>query len=584
MQKSWIEPNEIHVVEVLNNREINQNYIGDITESMQSRGFLPEFPIDVFVSANLVNIDTDLPYVCACGAHRTLAALNAKLDKVLVHIHDGKEEAFVEMMHLDNFKFDPAVNTGIGQPFTNKEKRAAVTQLLLLPKFFEQTNTALADEWRIPDSNIRRWRAEVVTLLETNSPKLRLWGVSDGRLARLRELAASTDRKDAEGNVVKIRQPYVDASDEEKEVFWDVIEDDVIELSSKLEDKGRETLSIDDVQKYLGTKSRWSPYEDVTMRQLQQVHQLILDEDESFIQACLEADRAEKEQQAQRDEFQKAIDDCVKLFKKTYAPQEDKWSPAFRAMRKRFRDFVRTQDEKYAEFEMDFYDYDYDDFRNGGDIEKIQAATALHHAVMAAIQSEADWLQGFMTAEEEALKKHRKTAEADWRKHRKALIAAIAAYPRPVGESSLIYRADAYLYNDAGTLEKLLASEEPSAKKFTATIQSEADDFKKVANAIENDASWVKEIPVPKRLMDVLVTDEVGNQTPLEQVFKDIQTRYEDVYLSLDADELQETKSEILRLLGSVSKGFLPNQIYVLAEIGKWLAKCEEVASPFGEG
>ena len=48
MKKSWIAPTEIHVAEVLNNRALNQNYIADITESMTDKGFLPEFPIDVF--------------------------------------------------------------------------------------------------------------------------------------------------------------------------------------------------------------------------------------------------------------------------------------------------------------------------------------------------------------------------------------------------------------------------------------------------------------------------------------------------------------------------------------------------------
>ena len=176
MEKKWIAPTEIYVAGVLNNRDLNQNYIGDLAQSMTDKGFLPEFPIDVFLSENLVNIDTELPYVCACGAHRTLGAVNAKVERVLVHVHTGREEDFIEMMHLDNFQFDPVQHSGIGQPFTQKEKRAAVTQLLLLPKYFEQTNAALQEVWRIPESSLRRWRSEVVELLEMNSPKLRVYG------------------------------------------------------------------------------------------------------------------------------------------------------------------------------------------------------------------------------------------------------------------------------------------------------------------------------------------------------------------------------------------------------------------------
>lgn len=123
MTKKWVDPKEIFVHRELNNRELNQDYIGDLSQSMTDKGFLPEFPIDVFKSENLVNIDTDLPYVCASGSHRTIAAVNAKLACVLVIVHDGREEDFVEVMHLDNFKFDAAQHSGVGQPFSQNRFR-----------------------------------------------------------------------------------------------------------------------------------------------------------------------------------------------------------------------------------------------------------------------------------------------------------------------------------------------------------------------------------------------------------------------------------------------------------------------------
>lgn len=227
MEKKWVDPNQIYVNLQLNNRELNRNYIGDLTQSMTDKGFLPEFPIDVFLTKNLANIDVDLPYVCACGAHRTYAAINAKLERVLVHIHNGKEEAFIELMHLDNFKFDAAQHSGIGQPFTQKEKRAAVTQLLLLPKYLEMTNTALQEELHVPESSIRRWRKEVIELLETDSSKLLSWGISDGRLARLHELAKSPERVDQEGRKVKVRQPLAEATESEKTEFFNIMEEDI---------------------------------------------------------------------------------------------------------------------------------------------------------------------------------------------------------------------------------------------------------------------------------------------------------------------------------------------------------------------
>ena len=404
MEKKWIDPNEIHVFMVLNNREINQNYVGDLAESMGDKGFLPEFPIDVFRASNLANIDTDKPYVCACGAHRTLGAINAKLDKVLVHVHDGREEAFIEMMHLDNFKFDPAQHSGIGQPFTQKEKRAAVTQLLLLPKFFEQTNSALQEMWRIPETSLRRWRGEVVEMLEMDHPNLRIWGISDGRLKRLRELAANPERVDQEGKIVKIRQPFVDASDDEKSDFWDEMEMDIAVLGETHD------VGMDEVRTWMKQKwnvdSYWHPYQDVTMNQLRELHNLVLSEDAEFIKACLDASKAEREADALSEDFGKVIDTTNRVFKKAYAPQEDKWSSPFRAMRKRFAEFVRSQGEQYVNFHMETYDYD-KDMRESGDAEAIQAIINTHTAVTAAIEDEADWLTGFMDAEEKALEKNR---------------------------------------------------------------------------------------------------------------------------------------------------------------------------------
>ena len=63
---------------------------------------------------------------------------------VLCEVHDGTEEEWIEMMATDNFKFDVAKNPGIGLAFTETERRAACRQLLLLPKYLEQTNVSLA--------------------------------------------------------------------------------------------------------------------------------------------------------------------------------------------------------------------------------------------------------------------------------------------------------------------------------------------------------------------------------------------------------------------------------------------------------
>ena len=572
MKKSWIAPTEIYVPEVLNNRVLNHNYIGDVTESMIDKGFLPEFPIDVFRSENLANVDTDLPFSCACGAHRTFSAINAKLEKVLVHIHDGREEDFIELMHLDNFQFDPAVNTGIGQPFTNKEKRSAVTQLLLLPKFFEQTNAALNELWNIPETNIRRWRSEVVELLETDSPKLRLWAVSEGRLARLRELAASTERKDAEGKIVNIRKPYVDASDDEKEAFWDVIEDDALELG----------LDWNDIQLHVREKfsaeSRWRIYEDLTMKQLQSVHQLILSKDKLFLEAVKGTVAAEAERKAKAEALEKAIDTLNQVFKKAYAPQEDKYSPAYKEMKSRFEGFVQKRDERFKNFFMDSYDYDYD-FRKSPESAEV---ALLHDEIAEDIKSEAEWLKDFMEAEEKALSKQRKSCESDWLKQRKALLTALAEYPRPIEERILLYQCDEnILYDNLGTLEKLLSTEAPSAKKFTATIKAEADGFKRSANAISKDFDYIAEIPEPKPMIESLkeahgivpeepeytVTAEDLHSMPLDEICEHVQGRV--VYIPVDDEN--EVTQQLATILGKASRGQIGTQLHLLMEYALFL-------------
>ena len=85
-----------------------------------------------------------------------------------------------------------------------------------------------------------------------------------------------------------------------KKRFGDVIEDDVIELSAKYDE-----IDMDDVREIyrlvnIGIESRWYFYKEATMRQLQQVHQLILDADAEFIGECLDADSRRKRAERHR--------------------------------------------------------------------------------------------------------------------------------------------------------------------------------------------------------------------------------------------------------------------------------------------
>ena len=485
-EKKWVAPKEIYVHTVLNNRDINQNYVSDISESMTDKGFLPEFPIDVFLTKNLANIDTDLPFTCACGAHRTLAAVNAKLDRVLVHIHKGREEDFIEMMHLDNFQFDPAINSGIGQPFTQKEKRAAVTQLLLLPKFFEQTNAALVERWRIPDTSIRRWRGEVIQLLETDSPKLRLWGISDGRLARLRELAAKPERVNVEGKIVNIRKPMTEATEEEKKAFFDQMEEDFSLLEEKHDFEWNNCCTY--LKQLWDTEDgKWYIYREVSLKQMQNVHHLILSENIEFIAAVQKIADVENRVRAERDRLSAACEQLIETFKKIFAPKEDKYSKAYKDTLKRFQTFIRKHDEKYGKLEVEYYNYDFKD-RDDPDFCELHAG--LHHAIVADLTSEAEWLEAFRAKETARMGKLRENVMTRWVKHHKMACEALVQYPRKIAPDTLLSYADRQLDHGSGKLPKLIETEAPSTNKFTDTLDRESELFKQLAHALNNNVEW----------------------------------------------------------------------------------------------
>ena len=140
------------------------------------------------------------------------------------------------------------------------------------------------------------------------------------------------------------------------------------------------------------------------------------------------------------------------------------------------------------------------------------------------------------------------------------------------------------LDHGSGKLPKLIDTEVPSTQKFTDTLISEADLFKKLADAISNDVPWVKEIPEPKPLIEVLVDPEDVEKIPesplsalsLDDIFLHIQSRVESI--TVNSDKNLEMKNEVLRSLGKASRGILGTQIWLLADIGRWLAELNDGA------
>lgn len=206
----WESPGLIYVPHALNNRDLNHDYVDTLELSMRNDGFLPTYPIVVFRSLDLPYFDSFTEklgetLICACGAHRTTAAKNAGLEKVYVEIRSGNMDDFFEAMHTDNFQFDAEHNSELGQLFTKKEKREACQSMLTLPKYLKLTNVALAELWHTSESNIRRWRDEVVKILKEGSDKFQ-WGFfPEGRKAEIEAILNSDVRETETGEAVKVR-------------------------------------------------------------------------------------------------------------------------------------------------------------------------------------------------------------------------------------------------------------------------------------------------------------------------------------------------------------------------------------------
>ena len=104
--------------------------------------------------------------------------------------------------------------------------------------------------------------------------------------------------------------------------------------------------------------------------------------------------------------------------------------------------------------------------------------------------------------------------------------------------------------------------------------------MREAATAIKTDASWVKKIPVPKALIEVLVDAEEFPESPLtdlsfEDIFMHIQSRCENT-VSHSEEDLLQMKGEILRILGTASRGILETQVWLVADIGLWLTQIRD--------
>lgn len=295
MKTNWLNPCDIEEMWGLNSRRENTSHIESLTESMREHGYLPEYPLVVFKTDGF-KIGTKKGFVLACGHHRRKAAVAANLDIVFCEVHEGSEEDWIEKMSMDNFKFD-ASEPGVGLAFTASERKKACIHMLLLPKFLEQTNVALANLWKVGERTIANWRDEVENLIREHAETLQP-RISETRMATLNEILESHKRKTPEGETVKVRQKPQELTHSDKQAIWKRIEYNGIwgrrsDGLSFLSRHKTDTFSISNAIAKLLDVERSDIPKNLTEKQLKQVENWILTEDETFVSMChkVEQDR-----------------------------------------------------------------------------------------------------------------------------------------------------------------------------------------------------------------------------------------------------------------------------------------------------
>ena len=523
MEKKWIDPNTIYLAKPMNPRPLNQGFIESLRESMQEQGFLPQYPVKVFEAAALTCLDMDgLPYACVSGMHRTTAAQLAAIDQILCEVHTGDDDAFIEMMMTDNFEYDPAQNSELGQVFSQREKRKACQRLLYIPKFLRMTNSALADTWHTNEANIRRWRKEVVASFDvpeassnaeggapTFPETLRRVGITPDRLRELKAINDSREREDADGNTVKVRKPRPDASENDKENFFETIRKDFHDLLEVDDDEGID-FDWDAVKRYAGQKwnveSGWYMYKNVHIDQLRHLHKLVIEQDADFIEACTAIYTEEKALSKLREDLEKACKKTTRLFCKLVGADHE-YDKKFKSKWKTFEDIVKSQlkIEMFGNTRWDYNDMETADER--------RTAIEQHKTVQEAIAKEADWIAEFMKKEQAAAEERRKAVSEAWTAKRDAVIAAINDYPRDISFDRIISAAEKKLYKSHGYFAKIFDAETVSPRKNIGTLEDEVALMDRLIKAVKKDADWVAEIPAVKVHDTVVSPAQTGAET-----------------------------------------------------------------------
>lgn len=532
MKKSWIHPEEIYLADHLNPRQLNQGFIESLVESMQDQGFLPQYPVKVFEAGPLTCIETELPYACVSGMHRTTSAQLAKLDQILCEVHTGEDDAFIETMMTDNFEYDPAQNSEIGQVFSQREKRNACKRLLFIPKFLKMTNSALSETWHTSEGNIRRWRKEVASSIDEGvSVKLRGLGVSPERLPELQDILSSRNREDADGNIVPIRAAPKEMSDDDKDEYWTQIRKDAgWHNDGWLKKHGIE--DFDNVRGYLsekyGVENEYRIHEQLTTRQLRDIHGAILSDDPELIAGSKEKGAEKDAIESAREELRAACGSVKKRLLGEFV-QGNEYSQAYKDCSKAFKDAARHAG--YGDYHVDYYDFP--ERGQNLTVELFKSQIQIVDAVQRDIIDEVPWFLEFRQNMEKSVLAKRQKLEKNWINAKQTLADAFQAYPRNISIGTFCAALEnEYWDATSGTYLKLLSLKEPSDRVHNDTLAGQIKIFKQAAKDLKADEKWVQKIfEEPEKdsefatPAEFTITADDLHGISLDEIFQHIATR-----------------------------------------------------------
>ena len=525
METLWLPPKDIEEVWTVNNRAKDVEHISSLSVSMMDNGYLPEYPMIVFVSEG-VGVLTDKPYLLACGHHRREAAILAGIGTVFCEVHTGTEDAWIEMMSTDNFKFDVSKG-GIGKAFTEIERRAACRQLLLLPKFLERTNVFLASEWNLPEPTVRRWRASITEKVLADADDLKDFHISEDRLSRLKAVINSPVRLNDEGEAVTTTRNKPDDSPEARKILWNTIDKHAWQGELYYRSDGLSFVEAHGIDyrtfKHYCHMLFDAEYDsdivkNASIRQLKELHNKMLTNDPEFV-AALKANYAEKEVYEEvRDKVRDTGRELEFFICEKIAKLQNTFDDRAKACMKQFREAVSKQ---------------FDGFDINDDHAETSNALATYGETLKQIFEEVkqgdaiDWVQQFRADRKGAIQKLRQKREAEWTKTRAEMFDALEKYPRNISERALCTAMEdqTWAFSEGEILAMLSPSELSDDK-----LKTHISEYKQWARSIGED---------DYRIERIRAVDDEG-ETVINSMTLSVNSPEENFEIHLDAEDIVE--------------------------------------------